>query len=75
MVCFHVSIFPERGKSVGRRMVAFAMALVGVYPQYRSCRFVTLVINCPILFSNLFIGCSVLAWDWYMGMWWRRRRC
>ena len=43
-LCVSVSLervyikFSERGESMKKRTVALAMAFVGVYPQYRSCR-------------------------------------
>ena len=66
MTYIHFSFYPERGESVGRRMVAFAMALVGVYPQYRSCRFVSLSLFCfhfHFFFSlSLFLFKLLIVW-------------
>ena len=41
--------FSERRESLKKRTVAMAMALVGVYPQYRSCRLevTELIKKCP----------------------------
>ena len=36
---------PERRESARKRTVALAMALVGIYPQYRSCRFRALILR------------------------------